>query len=67
MVKTILSRHGYKIKKSELDLKMIKDIKKELTVNPFLIGDFKTEKKFSLFLESPNSMYIPRFYGFDKF
>jgi len=67
MVKTILSRHGYKIKKSELDLKTIKELKKELTANPFLIGDFKTEKKFSLYLESPNSMYIPRFYGQDKF
>ena len=67
MVKTILSRHGYKLKKSELELKTLKEIKKDLTVNPFLIGDFKTEKKFSLFLESLNSIYIPRFYGHDKF
>ena len=27
----------------------------------------KNEKKFQLFLESPNSLYLPRFYGQDKF
>ena len=61
MIKTILSRNGYKIKKKELSIKELKEIKKDLTVNPFVIGDFGNgaEKKFSLYMESPNSLYIP--------
>ena len=67
MIKTILSRNGYKIKKKELSIKELKEIKKDLTVNPFVIGDFGNgaEKKFSLYMESPNSLYIPRFYAND--
>ena len=65
----ILSNNGYKIKKDEHDSSIIKDIKKDLTVNPFIYGEFgdKNEKKFSLFMESPNSLYLPRFYGQDRF
>ena len=65
MIKTILSRNGYKIKNSELNIKTLKEMKKDLTVNPFVIGDFGngSEKRFSLFMESPSSLYIPRFYA----
>ena len=65
----ILSNNGYKIKKDEHESSIIKEIKKDLTVNPFIYGEFgdKNEKKFSLFMESPNSLYLPRFYGQDKF
>ena len=69
MVETTLSRNGYKIKKSELTQKELKDIKKELTVNPFVVGDFGngSEKRFSLYMESPNSIYIPRFYAYENY
>jgi len=69
MVKTVLSSNGYKIKKNELSIKELKDIKNDLTVNPFVVGDFGNgnEKRFSLFMESPNSIYIPRFYAKDKY
>ena len=69
MVTTSLSCNGYKIKKSELNSNEIKEIKRDLTVNPFTFGDFgeKNEKKFSIFMESPSSLYLPRFYGQDKF
>ena len=69
MVYTTLSRNGYKIKKNELSQKELKDIKKDLTVNPYVVGDFGNgnEKRFSLYMESPNSLYIPRFYAFDKY
>ena len=69
MVNTTLSRNGYKIKKSELTQKELKDIKKDLTVNPFVVGDFGngSEKRFSLYMESPNSIYIPRFYAFENY
>ena len=66
---TSLSNHGYKIKKKDFDPKIIKECKDELTVKPFTTNDFgnKNETKFSLFLESPGSLYIPRFFGQDKF
>ena len=69
MVETTLLRNGYKIKKSELTQKELKDIKKDLTVNPFVVGDFGNgnEKRFSLYMESPNSIYIPRFYAYENY
>ena len=69
MTKGIVSNYGYKIKKNETKSSLIKEIKKELTVNPFTYGDFgdKNEKRFSLYMESPNSLYLPRFYAQEKF
>ena len=66
---TKLSRNGYIIKKKDLSCKQIKEIKDDLTVKPFTINDFGTgnEKKFSLYLESPKKLYLPRFYGLEKF
>jgi superfamily II DNA or RNA helicase len=67
-LKTSLSKNGYKIKKSSLETKELQEIKRDLTVNPYVAGDFgnANEKKFSLFMESPNSIYIPKFYGLKK-
>tara|TARA_B100001287_G_scaffold156399_1_gene131573 strand:+ start:1118 stop:2557 length:1440 start_codon:yes stop_codon:yes gene_type:complete len=69
VMETSLSNHGYKLKKKDLSTKEIKEIKNDLTVNPFTFNDFgdKNEKKFSLFMESPNSLYLPRFYGQEKY
>jgi len=68
-IETSLSCSGYKIKKKNLKPSQIKEIKKDLIVNPFTYGDFgeKNEKKFSLFMESPTSLYLPRFYGQDNY
>jgi len=69
MVHTTLLRSGYKITKDELTIKELKEIKKDLTANPFVVGDFGNgaEKRFSLYMESPNSLYIPRFYAYERF
>jgi len=63
-----LSKNGYIIKKKDINLKQIKEIKDELTVKPFNynIGT-GNEKKFTVYLESPNKLYLPRFYGIQKF
>ena len=69
MVAITLSNYGCKIKKKEITSQEIKKIKGDLTVNPFSYNDFgeKNEKRFSLFLESPNSLYIPRFYSYNTY
>jgi superfamily II DNA or RNA helicase len=68
---TKLSKNGYKIVKKDYDSKLIKSIKDELSVKPF--NNFNKSQmnsdtgKFSVFLESPKKMYLPRFYGLEKF
>ena len=68
---TKVSKNGYKILKKEYDSKMIKSIKDELTVKPF--NSFNKSQmnsdvgRFSVFLESPKKLYLPRFYGLKKF
>ena len=51
MNQSTLSNNGYKIKKKSLNLSQIKDIKKDLTVNPFVYGDLviKMKKNFNYF------------------
>jgi len=68
-IETSLSCNGYKIKKKNLKPSEIKEIKSDLNVNPFTFGDFgeKNEKRFSVYMESPTSLYLPRFYGQEKF
>ena len=68
---TVLSTNGYKILKKEYSSKVIKEIKDELTVKPF--NSFNKSQmnsdvgKFSVFMESPKKLYLPRFYGLEKF
>jgi len=63
----ILSNHGYKIIKKEYSSHEIKDIKDELTVKPFTFSKTNAnDKRFSVFLESPRKLYLPRFYGVQR-
>ena len=66
---TKLTKNGYTIKKCEHGTTLIKEIKDELTVKPFSYN--KNQKKdanrFCVFLESPKKLYLPRFYGYNKF
>jgi len=64
-----LSRDGYTILKSDFNSKEIKTIKDDLTAKPYTMDDFSNgkEKKFYLYLESPKKLYLPRFYGLNRF
>lgn len=64
-----LTKNGYTVKKELLSLETIKQIKSDLTIKPFVLNDFgkQTEIKFNIYLESPNKLYLPRFYGLQKF
>ena len=69
-MESILSKNGYKIKKKSLSPKSLKELKNELSVKPFVYNDYNNscnENRFSVYLESPNSIYIPKFYGIDKY
>ena len=43
-METTLSNNGYKIKKKNLKLSELKQIKKDLSVNPYVYGDFGDKK-----------------------
>ena len=64
-----LSNHGYIIRKKNYTIDIIKDVKDELNVKPYVLDDFGNgkEKSFQLYLESPHKLYLPRFYGYKKF
>ena len=69
-MESILSKNGYKIKKKSLTPKSLKSLKDDLNVKPFVYNDYSnscTEGRFSVYLESPNSIYIPKFYGINKY
>ena len=67
-METSFSYRGYGIPKKDLSEKKILAIKKKLTVAPFQPGNFgPPPKSFSLFLESPSKIYLPRYFGLQKF
>ena len=67
----MLSKSGYKIIKKDYSPKEIRDIKEELTVKPF--NNFNRSSintdngRFTVFMESPKKLYLPRFYGTQTF
>lgn len=65
---TSLSRNGYSIKKSMFKENEISEIKKELTVCvENRMFDFLEPKIYSLYLENVNKLYLPKYYGLQKF
>ena len=67
-MKTNLSKRGYSILKEELSPSEILDIRKDLTVKPFVSTDYGTAPKaFPIYCESVRKLYLPRYYGQKKF
>ena len=65
-----LNKTGYIISKKHVDAKILENIKKELTVSPIILQaykDFVKPNEFEIFQESQNYLYLPRFYGIEKF
>ena len=64
-----LTKNGFIIRKEDFKPEKIKEIKDELTVKPHIMNDFgnTNEVKFKTYLESPKKLYLPRFYGIEKF
>jgi superfamily II DNA or RNA helicase len=67
-VKTYIGKRGYIIKKKNFKENELNEIREELTVKPFVCADFGAqEEPFKIFLESENKIYLPKFYGIEKF
>jgi superfamily II DNA or RNA helicase len=66
--KTVVSKHGYGILKTEITTKDIRKIKKLLTVRPFVPpGAPVRPEPFSVFMESPKRLWVPREWGRKEF
>ena len=68
-MRTYLGKRGYIIYKKEFDFNTLQDIRNELTVEPFIPEDYKNNKveRFKVYAENKNKMYLPKFYGIEKF
>jgi len=67
-IATYLGPKGYSIKKEYLTSKEQDIIRKELTVKAFVPKtSISQPKPFSIFRESPNKLYVPRFYGYETY
>jgi len=69
-VKTCLSHRGYVVRKSMLEPAELKAICKELTVEPKVMPDYKKAddiSQYPVFKENENKIYIPRYYGLERF
>ena len=70
MYKTKLTKYGYTLNKNDLTEKEIKNIKKELTSRPFKFTKYEMYKPDNImesYSESKNHLYLPKFYGIEKF
>ncbi len=69
MIDTILSINGYGILKKNNE-KLIEELKKDLTMKPninYNINNTDEEKTFNIYTENDKRLYIPRYYGLEKF
>ena len=67
--KTFISERGYGLLKSEYDYKEINRIREELTVSPKSMNSFGNANipKYKIYSESSKKLYIPKYYGLQKF
>lgn len=65
-----LTNMGYLLKKDQLTNEQIKNIKQELTFTPLVCQALKSINRpnsFVTYKESPRYLFLPRFYGLEKF
>lgn len=68
MDNSYLGNRGYSIRKTLENSSVITSLKKELTVKPFINKQFQQDAKpFPVYLESKKKLYIPRYFGINKF
>ena len=67
IIKTTISTRGYGLLKSEFDFKVLNSIKDELTVTPKTMNSFAPPESYKIYQEGKKKLYIPKYYGLQKF
>ena len=66
--KTYLGKRGYIIIKKNFNETILNDIRKELTVTPFINDAYISQiESFKVYAENNEKLYLPKFYGIEKF
>lgn len=66
--KSYIGKRGYIIRKKFLTNDEIKNVKDDLTVKPYTNNDYGVEEDpFKIYLENESKLYLPKFYGIEKF
>jgi superfamily II DNA or RNA helicase len=66
--KSYLGKRGYILRKKFLNDEQINNIRSDLNVKPFVNGDYGgVEESFKIYNENENKLYLPKFYGIEKF
>ena len=66
--RTCLSRQGYSLVKSKFSDQELLELKKELTVKPFINSQYNEQPKiFPVYVENDTKIYLPRYFGFQKY
>ena len=67
-MKSYIGKRGYVLIKKNWDQNVLNQVKKELLVQPFQCGDYgEPEEPFPVYSENAQKMYIPKYYGLEKF
>ncbi len=67
-VSKYIGKRGYILRKSALSEEQIHELKTDLHVKPNVMGDYGAEAEpYDVFLENENKIYVPKFYGIEKF
>ena len=67
-MKSYIGKRGYVLIKKNWDQNVLNQVKKELLVQPFQCGDYgEPEEPFPVYSENAQNMYIPKYYGLEKF
>jgi superfamily II DNA or RNA helicase len=68
-INAYLGQKGYTISKNELTIEQQKQIRNDLTIKPYIHNSIGTNenKTFPAYRESNNKLYVPHYYGIDKF
>lgn len=66
-MRTGLSHNGYSIYKKDIDRELLENLRCELTVSPKNNFMDMPIKEYSLYRENNNKIYLPRYYGLQRF
>lgn len=67
MKKNYIGQKGYSIYKSNLSIEEQNNIRRDLLVQPIIPKSPVKPEPFPIYLESPEKIYVPRYYGITKY